>query len=102
METLTSYEAFKAVIQEPFVMIVAKTHGCNTCKMINAHLHATVKAFDALKKYQIFVDDVDQFRGEQVVFSVPTVLIFSEGKEMLRESKFIDTNKINRLIDMAL
>ena len=101
METLTTYEAFKEAIYHPFVMIVAKTHTCNTCKMIIPHLKATIKDFDNLKKYQIFVEDIDRFRGEHVVFSVPTVLIFSEGKEMLRESKFINTNNINRLIDMA-
>ena len=48
----------------------------------------------------IYIDDMDKFRGDHLIFSVPTVLIFSEGKELLRESRYINYDKITRLIDM--
>ena len=102
METLTDYQSIEATIKKDLVMIIAKTHTCSTCAMINEHLKNTVKRLDEIDHYQVFVDDVDSFRGKHVVFSVPTVLIFSEGKELLRESRFIDTHKINRLIDAYL
>jgi hypothetical protein len=35
-----------------------------------------------------------------LIFSVPTVLIFSKGKELLRESRYINYGKITRLIEM--
>ncbi|MFW5894984.1 MAG: thioredoxin family protein [Bacillota bacterium] len=102
METLSNYTDIEKAIQKDIVMIIAKTHACSTCAMINDHLKNTIGRLDAIEHYQVFVDDVDEFRGKHVVFSVPTVLIFSEGKELLRESRFIDTHKINRLIDMYL
>ncbi len=102
METLTSIEAIDKVIEKDFVMIIAKTHTCNTCKQINEHLKNTIHRLDDIEHYQVFIDDVDQFRGSHVIFSVPTVLIFSNNKEMLRESRFVNTQKINRLIDNYL
>ena len=99
METLETYESFKKVLNEPFVMIVAKSHRCATCQVIVPHLEKNLIHLDQFKTYQIYVDDVEQFRGEHVIFSVPTVLIFNEGKEILRESRFIDISKINRLLE---
>lgn len=102
IKTLTDYESIEPVLNKGLVMIIAKTHTCSTCAMINTHLESTINRLDEIEHYQVFVDDVDSFRGKHVVFSVPTVLIFSEGKELLRESRFIDTHKINRLIDAYL
>jgi len=102
MNVLENYESIEKVIEKDFVMIVAKTHTCSTCAMISEHLNNTIERLDEVEHYQVFVDDVDSFRGKHVVFSVPTVLIFSNGKELLRESRFIDTHKINRLIDAYL
>lgn len=102
MDTLTDHESIEKVLYKDLVMIIAKTHTCSTCAMINDHLQNTVKRLDEIEHYQVFIDDVDSFRGKHVVFSVPTVLIFSEGKELLRESRFIDIHKINRLIDAYL
>ena len=102
METITNYETLKKIIQNDFVIIVAKTHTCSTCKMIVDHLKQTITNLNTIESYQVYVDDCDAFRGEHIIFSVPTVLIFSNGKELLRESRFINTNKINRLINNYL
>lgn len=99
METLTNFAAIEAAIQKDFVMIVAKTKACATCAMIVPHLNNNLQRLQDFKQYQVFVDDVDEFRGKYVIFSVPTVLIFNEGKEILRESRFINIGKVNRLIE---
>jgi len=101
LKTLDNIDAIKSLMNEDLSIIIAKSHNCSTCKMINTHLENTINDFKTLNVAQVFVDDVEAFRGEYVVFSVPTVLIYSNGKEMLRESRFIDVTKINRLLDMV-
>jgi len=101
LKTLDNIDAIKSLMNEDLSIIIAKSHSCSTCKMINTHLENTINDYETLNIAQVFVDDVEAFRGEYVVFSVPTVLIYSNGKEMLRESRFIDVTKINRLLDMA-
>ena len=99
METIQSYEESELLIQQDFVMLVAKTKQCSACAMIVPHLKQKIHNLDTFENYQIYVDEMDAFRGKHVIFSVPTVLIFSKGKEILRESRFINIDKINRLID---
>ena len=100
MEVLNSFlESEEVLKKSSLVMIVAKAKACSTCSMIIPHLEKNVKHLDRFEQYQIFVDDVEEFRGKHVIFSVPTVLIFEDGKEILRESRFINIGKVNRLLD---
>jgi hypothetical protein len=88
------------IIQKELVMIIAKSRTCSACISLPGMLKAHISNLDLIPIYHIYVDEVDEFRGEHLIFSVPTVLIFSEGKELLRESRYINYAKIERLIEM--
>lgn len=100
MNFLTNMNEIEEVLQKEFVMIIAKTHTCSACQTILNVLEHNVPNLDQIEVYNIYIDDVDEFRGKHLIFSVPTVLIFSEGKELLRESRYINYAKIERLISM--
>lgn len=88
------------VINKDFVMVIAKTHTCTICNTILGSMEHNIPNLSDIEIHSIYVDDVDEFRGQHTIFSVPTVLIFSEGKELLRESRYINYGKIQRLIDL--
>ena len=100
MNVITSYKEVKDIINKDFVMVIAKTHTCGACQTIDTALEHNIPAVKDIERYHVYVDDMDQFRGEFLVFSVPTVLLFSKGKELLRESRYINYEKINRLISL--
>jgi predicted DNA-binding protein len=100
MKEIKDYREVTDIINQELVMIIAKTHTCSTCTTINEIIGQNVKYIEEIPVYYLYVDDLAEFRGEYTIFSAPTVLIFNEGKEILRESKFINFAKIDRLIDM--
>lgn len=61
-----------------------------------------MKEYKSIPHYQVYLEEIPLFQGQHLVFTVPTILVFSEGKEILRESRFIDFNKIQRLFDIYL
>lgn len=100
MNNLSNINEANEVINKEFVMVIAKTHTCTICNTILHTLENNVPNLDKIDIYSIYVDDVDEFRGQHTIFSVPSVLIFSNGKELLRESRYINYSKIQRLIDL--
>ncbi len=100
MSVLTTYKEIDEALQQEFVMILAKTHTCSACSTIKTVLQHNVPNLNQIDIHEIYIDDLDKFRGDHLIFSVPTVLIFSEGREMLRESVYINYAKIERLIDL--
>jgi predicted thioredoxin/glutaredoxin len=100
MNILENPKDIEKVLEKEFVMIIAKSHTCSACKTILDMMKRSVPNLDQIDIYNIYVDDHDEFRGKHLIFSVPTVLIFSDGKELLRESRYINYDKITRLIDL--
>jgi hypothetical protein len=87
--------------KQEFYIVVASTQSCTVCQhtkgMLTRMTKDTVIEFD-----EIDIDEVPSFRGEHLVFTVPTVLIFSEGKEIFRTSRYIEYGQIDKLIHRFL
>ncbi len=71
---------------------------CGVCHSIEPQLK------EVLKEYTIPLIEIDITKdqwtsGQHRVFTVPTILVFAEGKEILRESRFIDLHKVERSLD---
>ena len=99
-ELIEKYSQVDKVINKNLVIIVAKTHTCSACGVMNQMLEKNVVGLENIERYNIYVDDIEKFKGDHLIFSAPTVLIFSEGKELLRESRYINYAKISRLIEV--
>ena len=100
MNTIKNMIEAEKVISKDFVMIIAKSHTCTICNTILNLLQQNISNLENIEIHNIYIDDVDEFRGQHTIFSVPTVLIFSEGKELLRESRYINYSKVTRLIEV--
>lgn len=100
MQVLKNMNEIEKVMNKNLVMIIAKSHTCSACQTILNVMQHNIKNLDQIEIHNVYIDDVDEFRGKHLIFSVPTVLIFSEGKELLRESRYINYAKIQRLIEM--
>lgn len=100
MNNLSNINEANKIIEKELVMVIAKSHTCSACQTIQNMLETNVSNIENIDIYNIYIDDVDEFRGQHTIFSVPTVLIFSKGKELLRESRYINYSKIQRLIEL--
>jgi len=100
MNLIEKYEDIQQVINKDFVMVIAKSHTCSACKSIGGMLEHNIPNLNEVEIHNIYIDDIEKFRGDHLIFTVPTVLIFSEGKELLRESRYINYSKVDRLIGL--
>jgi len=102
MNSIQNYDEFLNIIKSEIVVIIAKTKTCVVCKPISEKLTAFMKDYPTIPSFQIYLEDVEMFQGQQLVFTVPTILVFSNEKEILRESRFIDFSKLERLFNLYL
>lgn len=80
-------------------VIYYSSKDCSVCHSVFPRL------MELLKDIPIDIGRVDvnesiKLAGQNLIFSIPTIVIFDEGKEVLRESRFIDFNKIERVMDL--
>ena len=100
MQAIKSYEEFLNIIKAEMSVVIAKTKSCVVCKPISEKLQAFMIDYPQIPVFQVYLEDVEMFQGQQLVFTVPTIIVYSNEKEILRESRFIDFDKLSRLFNL--
>ncbi|WP_422486926.1 thioredoxin family protein [Gudongella sp. DL1XJH-153] len=77
------------------------SENCNVCHSVFPKLVELTSEYD-VEIGRIDVNKNVKIAGQHLIFSIPTILIFNEGKEVVRESRFVDFEKISRTLQLIL
>lgn len=83
--------------QEETVILYITTPTCGVCSAIFPNIQRTVSDFP-FSFLKLDASKQPKASAQHNVFTVPTVLVFHQGREVLRESRFIDVDRIERLL----
>ena len=99
MKTVQNFNDITNLINQDLCIFLIKSYKCSVCKPISERLYQVIHEMSHLI-YELYIEDLPKFSGQYLVFSVPTILIYSKGAELLRESRFIDFNKIKKIVNL--
>lgn len=89
----------RLMAEEPLLVLYFSSEDCSVCLAVQPKLEALL-AQVPVKILKVEASQYVEIAGQHLVFAMPTVLIFQKGKEILRESRFIDFQRIQRLMDL--
>jgi thioredoxin 1 len=88
-------ENFKELIKEK-ILVDFYANWCGPCKMIAPELE---RVESNIKVVKVDVDEFEELAKEYGVMSIPTLILFNEGKEIKRNIGFLDKDRIKNFID---
>ena len=103
---MTVSEVRELIVQKQGVVLYFKNDKCGPCMVLRPKVESLIKEEFPKMNFQI-VDIVDTpiLASEYNVFANPTILVFFEGKEYIRKSKYIGTlelaQEISRIYKMV-
>ncbi|MFX3625549.1 MAG: thioredoxin family protein [Ectobacillus sp.] len=90
MEKLGDMIQVKAVIGERDIcLLFIKTESCGVCDAVLVQTEELLEQFPKLEGVLVSMKEVPEISAEYLVFTAPTLLVFVQGKEVMRESRFI-------------
>lgn len=102
MKRIKTNDDLNSALQNDLSVILSKTEGCSICGAIKQRLELIEDNYPNIPFYELYIEDIPLFQGQYLVFTVPTVLVMNNGKEILRESRFVNIRNITKLLDNYL
>ncbi|MDA3838190.1 MAG: thioredoxin family protein [Candidatus Delongbacteria bacterium] len=91
---------FENNITEKIVTAVYFSHDeCNICKVLKPKVINLVDKYDDFGFIYVNTKESPDICGQHTVFTVPTVLVFVEGKESKRFSRNFAMRELEELLD---
>lgn len=99
MITLTSLTSVEKFIRDhQFSFLYVSRTNCGVCHAILPQLKDLLKEFPLIQLGHINADDLEEIAGHFSIFTVPALLLFVDGKETIREARFVHMQSLQEKI----
>jgi len=97
LNTLDEMDGF--IKNNTMAMIYFSSEGCNVCGGLLPKIKEMLIKFPEIKISKVRVDKFTQAAGQYSIFTLPGILVYIEGKEIIREARFISVEMLENSIE---
>lgn len=87
------------IAHSEYCLMFIKTANCGVCDSVYNKILQLLPRYPSLNSFLVSIDNTTDIAGSYLVFSAPTLILFAEGKEVYRESRFIVLQRWIDLLD---
>lgn len=101
IKLINSLSEFQTAVSESeAVCFYLSTPECNICKVLKPKMIEMLESdFPEMSFCYIDLNEAKEISGQLSVFSVPTILVYFDGKETIRVSRNVHLEKLHEQID---
>jgi thiol-disulfide isomerase/thioredoxin len=98
-------EAIKHTVEkEKMVLLYISRQNCSVCHALLPQVEEVLKKYPSISAVHADADEIPEIAGEYSIFTVPVLIVFVEGKEMMRKARFVPIDELDsglsRLVTM--
>ena len=99
--SIKTFSEFQSIIiKHQAVCIYLSTPDCSVCKVLKPKVIEMLKdVFPKIHFCYVDLSEAKEIRGQLSVFSVPTILVYFEGKETIRTSRNVHLEELREQIE---
>lgn len=97
LETIQDVVTF--INKNHLAFLYVSQENCSVCHALRPKLTELLKRYPKIELREVEADKVKEISAEYLIFSAPTLLFFVEGKEYIREGKFVQLKKLAEVIE---
>jgi len=84
---------------EEALLVHFASQSCAVCQAVLPRLHQLAAEY-GVRLVSIDISEHPQIAGQALVFTVPTILLVQAGRELARESRFVDFGRLERVLSL--
>lgn len=99
MKIVNSLDEVKNFIHDnKMALIMFSTDTCSVCVDLTPKIEKLVNKYPKLNSVKVDMNKLTEASGEYSIFTIPTVLLFIDGKETIRRGRFISIEDLDENI----
>lgn len=98
MKKIKSVSEFNEAIQKDYTIIEFTTEWCNVCRKNEKNLLSMIDENHKLDVFSVNIEVFERLAESYDVFSVPTLILFNNGKEMKRVSGLQSVHALTKFV----
>lgn len=100
MNIINSTEKIEELINNnEMVLIYFGGNNCGVCNDMKPKVESLLKGYPKIKSAQVDVEKSIELSAKYSIFTIPVILVFAQGKEVIREARHISIKDIDSRID---
>lgn len=96
---MTLDQFHQELADNPILVTYFSHDECQVCKVLKPQVHEIVDGFDQAQFLYINTKESMAIAGQYVVFAVPTIIIFFDGREAKRYSRHITISDFKSFLE---
>jgi thioredoxin-like negative regulator of GroEL len=89
-------EIEETINSQPAALFYFSAPHCNVCKVLKPKIAEMVKEkFPKILLYYIDLEKSPAISGQYRIFTIPTILVYMDGKEYIRKSRNLGINELS-------
>ncbi len=98
MKTLN--KILEAIHKNEIALVYISSLQCGACMAIAPKVDEIVNENKNIHLIKVDINQAKEVTGQWMVFTVPTLLVFHKGKEIHREARFIQFDRLKYYLDL--
>lgn len=95
MDTISDYEAIIREAEAPgMALFYFSRPSCGVCSAIKPKVMSLLGEFPEVRSFFIDLDEVPEAAGQLSVMTIPAVLAYADGREIVREARYISMDDL--------
>ncbi|SDJ50175.1 thioredoxin family protein [Salimicrobium halophilum] len=100
MEKLDNLEEARRIINnEKLSLVYISQPACSVCHGLKPQVEELLESYPDIKAVHLDASEIPEISGEFQVFTVPVVLVYSEGRELIREARFVPVGELDHQLN---
>ena len=105
MTDISSVEELqRRLADEPFVLTYFSRPDCGVCTALKPKVREMIDELPEATSYYVNLDALPEAAGTYSIFTIPGILLFVDGKETIREARYVSATdleqQMHRLYDL--
>lgn len=99
MKELNKIEDIKSFIKNnDLAFIYVSSKECSVCSVLLPKIEELLKKYPKIQICHVRLEEVPEISGEYSIFTIPVLILFIQGKETIRESRYVVMEELDRKV----